>query len=129
MAEVKASNTPLKEQRTGPPASQQNKGDNRPPGKKNADGDMKPNMMNNKKRKINPHNGPPNGSSERNGSQERTERPDRSGHWAPGPNGPQPFYTQKLTGAPTWELPPQNSSAQTFTGTSLLFWQIFDAKG
>ena len=113
MADVKVSNAPMKDQRSGTPGSQQNKDGNQPTGKKNMNSDNKQNIAN-KKRKPNHNGGPPGNSNNANVKGEPREG--SGGTWTPGPGGPQPFMTHRLTGAPAWDLQPQNSSSQTFTG-------------
>lgn len=136
MADVKVQ-TPAKDNRAGAGGAQggqktpmniKENNNNTPVGNKsnkgnNNNSDSKLNNSAGKKRKMN-HNGPPH---HQNQNQNGGERGDRSGGgvgsavWNPGPGGPQPFQTHRLTGAPAWDLPPQNAMSQTFTGMLCLF--------
>lgn len=71
-----------------------------------------------KKRKMNHTGGPPNAAN--NNQNGGSGGGSGSGNWIPGgPGGPrdrEPPFAHRLTGAPAWDLPPQNTSTQTFTG-------------
>lgn len=122
MADVKVQ-TPAKENRAGAGAQGGTKeNSNSTPGNKGGNkGNNNPDKQNSagKKRKMN-HNGPPHGhqnQSHNGAGGDRGDHGDRmGGQWNPGPGGPQPFMAHRLTGAPAWDLPPQNTSSQTFTG-------------
>ncbi|KAJ6225127.1 hypothetical protein RDWZM_003672 [Blomia tropicalis] len=73
-----------------------------------------------KKRKMNHNGGPQNASGNTNGGGGNNS----NNNWNGGPPGnpnQMPYNAHRLTGAPAWDLPPGNSSTQTFTGRCRLF--------
>lgn len=69
-----------------------------------------------KKRKMNHNGGPQNASGNTNGGGGNNS----NNNWNGGPPGnpnQMPYNAHRLTGAPAWDLPPGNSSTQTFTGS------------